>query len=825
MVSYKEAFEKSLEYFNGDELAAQVFLDKYALKDPSGELLEKIPEDMHKRLAKEFARIESKYPNPLTEKEIFDFLKNFKRGVAQGSPMAGIGNPYQIMSISNCFVIDVGDSYGWILKSDQELAHIFKRRGGCGLDISAIRPKGLSTTNAAKTTDGIGVFMERFSNTTREVATQGRRAALMQTCSVHHPEIETFINIKRDKKKVTGANVSIFMTDEFMEAVKNDTEYEQRWPVDAIEPKITRKVKARDIWKQIVQSNWEGAEPGILFKNTIVKNSPADCYEEFRTISTNPCSEIPLSSGDACRLFLINTTGYVKNPYTKDAQFDYEFFAKDAQIAQRLMDDIVDLEIECIDRILEKVNSDPEPYDVKKIEIDLWEKIKQACMNGRRTGLGDTGIGDTVASLGLRYGSDESIAFVEELYKTLAINSYKSSIIIAKERGAFPVYDFEKEKDNLYLNRLWKEDKELYEDYKKYGRRNIACLTTAPCGSVSLLTQTTSGIEPAFRLSYTRRKKINSSDKNVRVDYTDDLGDSWQEFKIFHHGFKKWMELNNKTEKDIEQSPYWKSTSDDLDWLSGVRLQAGAQKFVDHAISKTTNLPNSATQEQISEIYIKAWELGLKGITIYRDGCRSGVLVSDEASAKQEVAKLKTNSASKRPKELSCQIHTMTVQKEKWTFFVGLMDGQPYEIFGGESRYISIPRRVKEGKIVKHNGAENPKARYDLHFDHDKGPDEETIVKDITSAFENATHSAFTRTLSLALRHNVPVQYVVEQLNKGSEKEDDLYSFSRAVERVLKSYILDGTKIKGKQCPECKSTDLRYQEGCMMCICGYSKCG
>lgn len=821
MANYKEAFEKSLEYFNGDELAAQVFVGKYALTTPDGDILEPTPKQMHERIAKEFARIEQKYLNPLSYDQILNYLTSWKI-VPQGSPMSAIGNPYQLASLSNCFVVDPpGDSYGNIFKADQELAQIMKRRGGVGFDLSTIRPKGMPTSNAAKTTDGIGVFMERFSNTCREVAQNGRRGALMETISVHHPEIETFINIKRDLKKVTGANISIRLSDEFMNAVKNDTDVELRWPVDSKTPKVSKMVKAKDIWDQIVDAAWASAEPGLLFWDTALRETPAHCYPAFVSSAVNPCAELLLSPYDSCRLLLANVSKFVVRPFEDDAFFDNEQFAQACEIGQRLMDDLIDLEVECVDKILKKIESDPESDSVKLVEKQLWTKVKKACLDGRRTGLGVTAIGDALAGLNVVYGTKKSIEVVESIYRIHALSAYRSTVNLAKERGAFPVFDHSLEKHHPFLNRIMNLDPKLKSDWKKYGRRNIALTTTAPAGSVSVLTQTTSGIEPAFMVSYKRRKKINQNDKDARVDFVDAMGDRWQEYVVYHHWYKKWMDTTGK--EGIENSPYHGGTSNDIDWAASVSLQAAAQKWCCHAISKTCNLPNSASKDLVAEIYLKAWESGCKGFTVYRDGCRSGVLVADSPKEKPESASV-GRQAPKRPAELPCDVHIMTVGGEKWTFFVGMLDSKPYEIIGGLSKFVSIPKRVKNGKIIKTTVPDG--ARYDFCFDFEKGPDEETIIKDTTNCFENATHGAFTRTISLALRHGTPVQYIVEQLAKGSEKEDDLFSFSKAAARVLKQYIAEGTKGNtDKKCKECGANGLVYSEGCLRCLnCGNSKC-
>lgn len=1241
MATYNEAIEQSLKYFNGDELAAKAYVDKYALKTNDGEILEPTPYLMHKRLAKEFARIEAKYPNPMSEDEIFGFFDQFRHIIPQGSPMAAIGNPFQIQSLSNCFVISLGDSYGWIGKADQELAHIYRRRGGVGLDVSALRPVNSKTKNAAGSSTGIGPFMERFSNTTREVGqciakgqrvlttsglveienvkpntrvwtkagwvlvkdvlsngikevvktttnfgfeiettlnhifvnenneeqplnefeagdsicilpgmrlskpevelasilieennfgsrtncavtmpktldkhlayllgysygdgyvetsklgypislslacsndypeiktllneisqktfskaftirkgdgnlevltlssvvlmqflkendllkqkspdikvpskiwesptevqlafisgffdadgyasgkkkgyafssisksflkdiqtillsngvvskihiedrqdkgwhnlynlcivgkssqedflsmatdsvkvkksrhvserdcmitpynastfdikynnysyieqnqnlsvsayrryikeserydlpkalvkdtvasiaplgmketydlvletehlfwcegfyvhNSGRRGANMQSISIHHPEIQTFLNIKKDRKKVTGSNISVRVSDEFMKSLKENNDYEQRWPVDADAPTISKKVSAQKIWDEIIENAWESAEPGVLFWDTILKWSPADAYwkEGFRTVSTNPCAELPLAIGDACRLIVLNLMSCVENPFVNGkSKFNWKHLETISYKAQRLMDDLVDLEIEAIDKILEKVESDPEPEEVKRIEINLWKSIREKCVNGRRTGLGPTAVGDALAALGVQYGSEDGIRLVEHIYRTIAVASYRCSVDLAKERGTFPIFNFEAEKDQAFLNRIWEADENLHQEYLKYGRRNIANLTTAPCGTVSLMAelapgifQTTSGIECVFLPFFVRRKKINHGDKDGKVDFIDELGDKWQEFTVFHPGFKLWMDTNNKTKEDFEQSPYYKATSADLDWISGVKLQAAAQKWVDHSISRTQNLPSDVSKETVSEIYKTAYESGCKGFTIYRDGSRSGVLISaDKPKEKKKENEIQTNDAPKRPEELKCDVYHSTVGGEKWTIFIGLLNGKPYEIMGGLSTHINLPKRVKSGKIVKHTASNKP-TEYSFHYDYEESTDNETVVKDIGNIFQNETNSAFSRVLSLSLRHGTPVQYVVEQLTKGSDKDSDLFSFSKVMSRVLKNYIVDGTKTTQKKCESCSSTNLAFQQGCVTCLnCGNSKC-
>ena len=855
-----KSFAASLDYFKGDELAASVFVSKYALRDEDGNLLEKTPSDMHLRLAREFARIEAKYPNPLSEKEIFCLLADVdhidaserdamtleqlaceSRGIGavvpQGSPMSAMGNPYKLQSLSNCFVIDSPqDSYGGILFTDQEQAQIMKRRGGVGFDVSTIRPKGMTTANAAGTTDGIGVFMERFSNTCREVAQGGRRGALMLTISVMHPEVETFINIKRDLKKVTGANISVRLTDEFMNAVKTDSDFTLRWPVESSveEARVTKVVKARELWSQIIDAAWTSAEPGLLFWDTVKKMTPTEAYASkgYANVSTNPCAELILSPYDSCRLLLVNLTKFVKDAYLPTASFDLEKFKSVSAKAQKLMDDLVDLEIEAVDAILAKIEADPESPAVKRAEIELWQKIRKAASGARRTGLGITGIGDALASINVVYGSQESVDKTEEIYRTLALSAYQSSVDMAKDRGAFPVYDWKLELDSPFLRRVMDSvDAEFLAAWKKHGRRNIALTTTAPAGSVSCLTQTTSGIEPAYLLSYTRRKKINPNDTASRVDFTDQLGDKWQEYKVYHHGFKKWMDATGKTDEQIDESPYWRATSNDVDWTMSVKLQAAAQKWICHAISKTCNLPNDVTREVVADVYMTAWEAGCKGFTVYRDGCRTGVLVSDEPkkdvkkdSPEDQPADIEENHAPKRPKELPCDIHRINVKgsegQESYLVLVGKLEDKPYEIFCGLSSHVEVPKKVKSGLLVK-NGKKDGVATYNLQIPLD---DDSLVFKDIVELFSNPNHGAFTRTLSLALRHGVPVSYVCEQLQK--DKHSDMQSFSRVLSRVLKSYIPDGTKsASDKKCTSCGSESLVYKEGCVTCAsCGWSKC-
>jgi ribonucleoside-diphosphate reductase alpha chain len=824
--TYLQVLEASTEYFSGDDFAAKVFVDKYALQNQQGEFLELTPTDMHRRLAKEFARIEAKYPNPMTEDEIFGLLDRYRYICPQGSPMFGIGNPYYVQSLGNCFVVESPfDSYGGLLKTDQEMAQLMKRRAGVGTDMANIRPKGLSTNNAAKTTDGIAIFMDRFSNTCREVAQFGRRGALMLSNSIRHPEIETFINIKRDSKRVTGANISVRIYNDFMKAVKANGDFTLQWPVNSKTPIVSKTVKAKVIWDQIIKCAWESAEPGILFWDHIIDNSPADIYAEkypnFKTQSTNPCGELPLGL-DSCRLLVVNLLSFVTNPFTKKAKFDYDLYAMVCQKAQRLMDDLVDLEIEKIEKLIEKVKSDPEPETVKAIELNMWKQFLQSCTMGRRTGTGITALGDCLAALGIRYGSKQSIEITNELYRQLMINTYKSSFIMAGERGAFPIFDAGMEKGHPFIVHVLSQDKELATLYKKNGRRNIALLTTAPTGSVSTQTQTTSGIEPAYLLEYKRRKKINASDKSAKIDFVDQLGDKWQEFTVYHHGFKQWMEISG--ESDPTKSPYYKATSNDIDWVASVDLQAAAQQHIDHSISKTCNLPNSATEETVAQVYMRAWEMGCKGFTVYRDGCRSGVLISTEEKKEDTITNrppdISISAAPKRPVELPCEIKKVKVQGEQWTIFVGMFKQKPYEVFGGLSKYLDIPNKYKTGKLVK-NGKVDGITAYNLVIGEN---DEEMTVKDIANVFENKNYGSFTRLLSLSLRHGTPLQYIVEQLSK--DKHSDLTSFSKVVSRVLKSYIKDGASASEKICPSCQGENtLIYQEGCLRCTaCVFSKC-
>jgi ribonucleoside-diphosphate reductase alpha chain len=814
---FREAFESTLEYFQGDELAANVFVTKYALCDKLGNYHELNPDDMHRRLAKEFSRIENTYPNAMSEDEIYELFKDFRYVVPQGSPMSGIGNHHQIQSISNCFVIESPfDSYGGILKTDQELVQIAKRRGGVGFDMSTIRPRGLSTANCARTTDGIEVFMDRFSNSCREVAQNGRRGALMLTISVHHPQIRDFIKIKRDLSRVTGANISVRLSDEFLEAVSSESSFELRFPVDSKDPDMSEMIDANSLWDEIIESAHACAEPGLLFWDTATSLTPSDIYTEegFGSTSTNPCGEIILSPYDSCRLMVVNLLSFVNNPFTDDAEFDYEKMSEVVQKAQRLMDDMIDLEIEQVEKILNKIDDDPEPEEVKKIEKDLWNNIEKQAKTGRRTGLGVTAVGDALAALGIQYGSDDAINTVEKFYKTLAVNAYRASCIMAKERGAFKVHNHDKERENEFLKRIWDAAPDVHDMSKRYGRRNIALTTTAPAGSVSTLTQTTSGIEPAYLLKYTRRKKLTENDVDGRVDFIDDVGDRWQEYDVYHHGFKKWMDVTGKSK--VKNSPYLNSTSNDIDWVSKVKVQAAAQKWVCHAISNTTNVPSNTDVDTVKDIYMAGWRSGCKGVTVYRDGSRSGVLVS---TLKEQ--SFRTHEAPERPDELKCHIHHASIKGEAWTVMVGILDGRPYEVMGGLQKYIEIPKKYKTGVIIKH-AYKTKNSRYDLQIGKNG---DGFLIKDIVSVFDNPNHAGYTRTISLALRHGAPIHYVVEQLQK--DREMDMFSFSKVIARVLKTYIKDGTVPGMTVCENCSAEDtLRYQEGCVTCTsCGNGKCG
>lgn len=830
--TYDEVRSASLEYFKGDNLAAEVFAGKYALRDMQANIYELTPADMHRRLAREFARIESRYPNPLSESEIYDLLASWKV-VPQGSPMSAVGNPYQYQSLSNCFVIESPqDSYGGILRADQEQAQIMKRRGGVGFDVSTIRPRGLTTSNAARTTDGIGVFMERFSNTCREVAQGGRRGALMLTISVHHPEIRTFINIKRDLKKVTGANISIRLSDEFMNAVKNQTKVQLRFPVEKdVEHIIENDVNAVELWNEIIEAAHFAAEPGLLFWDTVSRMGPADAYKDagYGSTSTNPCGEITLSPYDSCRLLLVNLYAFVKRPFEADASFDYDDFRDTVYKAQKLMDDLVDLELEAVDAIIQKIENDPESDEVKRIELQLWSKIKKAATGGRRTGLGITALGDALAAINVQYGSLTSVSETESIYRTQALAAYRSTVDMARDRSPFPVFSHDTERGHPFIERIMNEDSKLRADYECYGRRNIALTTTAPAGSVSILTQTTSGCEPAFMLFYKRRRKITAADADARVDFTDDMGDKWQEYTIYHHAFKKWMEVTGLTENDVTKSPYAGATSNDINWVRKIDVQAAAQRWICHSISNTTNIPNSTSVDVVKQIYMHGWETGCKGVTIYRDGSRAGVLVNETKDKTSEVDKsgqplvISETHAPKRPKELPCDIHRTTVKGETYLVLVGLHNDKPYEIFCGLQEHVEVPKKIKHGTLIK-NGKVNGIATYNLKIP--LGDDDELVFKNVVELFDNPIYGALTRTISLTLRHGVPLQYLIEQLRK--DKHSDIMSFSACIARVLsKHYIPDGTKVTTeKSCAECGGANLHYIQGCVTCFdCGNSKCG
>ncbi len=836
----EEAFEASLKYFNNDDLAARVWINKYALKDSDGNLFESSPNDMHKRIAKEIARIEKRYPNPLSETEIFDLIKDFKYIVPQGSPMAGIGNPYQIASLSNCFVIGNdgdSDSYGGILKIDQEQVQLMKRRGGVGHDLSHIRPKGSQVKNSALTSTGIVPFMERYSNSTREVAQDGRRGALMLSVSINHPDAEDFIDAKLVAGKVTGANVSVRIDDEFMKAVTSGSEYIQKYPVFSENPKFSKAIEANTVWKKIVHNAWKSAEPGILFWDTITKESVPDCYADlgYKTVSTNPCGEIPLCPYDSCRLLAINLFSYVEAPFTKQANFNFDLFKKHVAYAQRIMDDIIDLELEKIDAILNKIDADPEQDDVKRVERNLWLNIKKKAEEGRRTGIGITAEGDMLAALGLRYGSDAGNAFSVALHKTIALEAYRGSVTLAKERGAFAIFNSDREKDNPFILRLKAADEQLYYEMLEHGRRNIALLTIAPTGTTSLMTQTTSGIEPVFLPVYKRRRKVNPNDKDVRVDFVDEVGDSWEEYVVFHHKFKQWMEVKgidtsknfSQAEIDalIKQSPYYGATSNDVDWLSKVSMQGAIQKWVDHSISVTINLPNDVSEALVGDLYIKAWEVGCKGVTVYRDGSRSGVLISNEEKKEEGAENLLTNFPNKRPQTLEADVVRFQNNKEKWIAFIGLVDGKPYEIFTGladDEDGILIPRWVNSGLIIK-NRNDDGSSRYDFQYKNTRGY--KTTIEGLSHKFKPEFWN-YAKLISSTLRHGMPIDKIVDLINSLQLDSASINSWKNGVGRALKRYVEDGTEAKGQTCTNCESKHLIYQEGCLTCKdCGSSKCG
>ncbi len=886
--SYDEAYEESLRYFQGDELAARVWVNKYAVKDSFGNIYEKSPEDMHWRIANEVARIEAKYPNALTSEELFGLLDHFKYIVPQGSPMTGIGNNYQVASLSNCFVIGVdgeADSYGAIFKIDEEQVQLMKRRGGVGHDLSHIRPKGSPVKNSALTSTGLVPFMERYSNSTREVAQDGRRGALMLSVSIKHPDSEAFIDAKMTEGKVTGANVSVKLTDAFMQAAIDGKPFVQQYPIDADEPlfkkeisatdlwkkivnvsvKLTdafmqaaidgkpfvqqypidadeplfkKEISATDLWKKIVHNAWKSAEPGVLFWDTILRESVPDCYADlgYRTVSTNPCGEIPLCPYDSCRLLAINLYSYVVNPFNPDAYFDFDLFKKHVALAQRIMDDIIDLELEKIERIMAKIDSDPENEDVKHTESVLWQKIYKKSGQGRRTGVGITAEGDMLAALGLRYGTEEATEFAEKVHQTVALSAYRSSVEMAKERGAFEVYDSEREKNNPFINRLREADPELYEEMKKYGRRNIACLTIAPTGTTSLMTQTTSGIEPVFLPVYKRRRKVNPNDANVHVDFVDETGDAFEEYIVFHPKFVTWMQAQgydpakhytqDEVDALVQKSPYYKATSNDVDWLMKVKMQGRIQKWVDHSISVTINLPNDVDEELVNRLYVEAWKSGCKGCTVYRDGSRSGVLISTKKDKKEELPPCKPPTVVEtRPKVLEADVVRFQNNKEKWVAFVGLLDGYPYEIFTGlqdDDEGIILPKNVSTGHIIK-NVDENGNKRYDFQFENKRGY--KVTIEGLSEKF-NKEYWNYAKLISGVLRYRMPIEQVMKLVSSLQLDSENINTWKNGVERALKKYVTDGTAAKGQKCPNCGNETLVYQEGCLICTtCGTSRCG
>ncbi len=855
--SYGEAFEASLKYFGGDELAARVWVNKYAMKDSFGNIFEQSPVDMHWRIANEIARVEKKYKNPLDAKDIFSLLDHFRYIVPAGSPMTGIGNSHQIASLSNCFVIGLdgdADSYGAIMRVDEEQVQLMKRRGGVGHDLSHIRPKGSPVNNSALTSTGLVPFMERYSNSTREVAQDGRRGALMLSVSIKHPDSEAFIDAKMTEGKVTGANVSVKLDDAFMQAATEGKPYTQRFPVDSDSPNVKKEISAKKLWEKIVHNAWKSAEPGVLFWDTIIKESIPDCYADlgFRTVSTNPCGEIPLCPYDSCRLLSINLYSYVENPFTDKAEFNLDKFKKHVQLAQRIMDDIVDLEMEKIDLILNKIKNDPQSDEVKGAEYHLWEKIKNKSAMGRRTGVGITAEGDMLAALGLRYGTQEATDFSVNVHKTLALNAYRSSVTMAMERGAFEIYDAKREENNPFINRIKDADSQLYADMAKYGRRNIACLTIAPTGTTSIMTQTSSGIEPVFMPVYLRRRKVNPNDTDVHVDFVDEVGDSFEEYIVYHRKFQKWMQVNgydtekkytqNEIDALVAKSPYYKATANDVDWLMKVKMQGAIQKWVDHSISVTVNLPNNVDEALVNRLYVEAWKSGCKGCTIYRDGSRTGVMVSvskkDKEKKNKEAAGADVRETDAmtpvykqpevtevRPKELECDVVRFQNNKEKWVAFVGLLNNYPYEIFTGlqdDEEGIMLPKSVTKGKIVKHVNEDGTK-RYDFQFENKRGY--KTTVEGLSEKF-NPEYWNYAKLISGVLRYRMPIDHVIKLVASLQLKDESINTWKNGVERALKKYIIDGTKAKGQKCPVCGHETLIYQEGCLICTnCGASRCG
>lgn len=841
--TFDEAYKASLDYFTGDELAAKVWVNKYALKDAYGNIYEKSPVDMHWRLAKEIARVEKKYPNPLTEQELFDLFDHFRYIVPQGSPMTGIGNDFQIASLSNCFVIGLdgeADSYGAIIRIDEEQVQLMKRRGGVGHDLSHVRPKGSPVKNSALTSTGLVPFMERYSNSTREVAQDGRRGALMLSVSIKHPDSESFIDAKMTEGKVTGANVSVKIDDDFMNAVINGTEYQQQYPIDSSNPTTVKATNAAALWKKIIHNAWKSAEPGVLFWDTILKESVPDCYADlgFRTVSTNPCGEIPLCPYDSCRLLAINLYSYVVNPFTKDAYFDFELFRRHVGLAQRIMDDIIDLETEKIDKILEKIDTDPESEEVKSSERYLWEKIRKKTLQGRRTGVGITAEGDMIAAMGLRYGTEEATELAEKVQRALALDAYRSSVEMAKERGAFEVFDAKREEKNPFINRLREADPELYQDMVQYGRRNIACLTIAPTGTTSLMTQTTSGIEPVFLPVYKRRRKVNPNDAAARVDFVDETGDAFEEYIVFHHKFVTWMQANGysvtkkysqeEVDELVAKSPYYKATSNDVDWLQKVKMQGRIQKWVDHSISVTINLPNDASEELVNELYIEAWKCGCKGCTVYRDGSRAGVLIAtDDKKKKKDDCNCMEPPiiVATRPRELDADVVKFQNNKEKWIAFIGLLNGRPYEIFTGladDDEGIMLPKNVSKGSIIK-SYDEDGKKHYDFQFKNKRGY--KMTIEGLDGKFDPEFWN-YAKLISGVLRYGMPIDQVIKLVQGMELNNESINTWKNGVERALKKYLPNGMEAKGQTCPNCGLETLIYQEGCLICTnCGASKCG
>ena len=836
-VKYEDAVAASKVYFAGDDLAAQVWVSKYALKDSFGNIYETTPQDMHNRIAKELSRIENNYPNPLSEAQIFDLLDHFRYVIPQGGPMTGIGNNMQVASLSNCFVIghkNPADSYGGIFRMDEEQVQLMKRRGGVGHDLSHIRPSGSPVLNSALTSTGIVPFMERYSNSTREVAQDGRRGALMLSLLIKHPDAEKFIDAKVDTGKVTGANVSIKIDDEFMRAAMAGVSYRQQFPIGVAEPLYKKDIDAKKLWDKIIHNAWKSAEPGVLFWDTIIRESVPDCYADqgFRTVSTNPCGEIPLCPYDSCRLLALNLLSYVEAPFTKEAKFNFDLFKKHVAMAMRLMDDIIDLELEKVELIINKIDSDPEEDDVRRVELELWHKIKDMALKGRRTGLGITAEGDMLAALGLRYGSDEAIDFAVNVHKTLAVEAYRASVHMAKERGAFGVFDFEKEQGNPMISRIMEAAPELAEEMKKYGRRNIAMLTIAPTGTTSLMSQTTSGIEPVFRPVYKRRRKINPSDKEQVASFVDETGEKFIEYYVFHHQFVKWLEINgydttrlqNISEEELNEwlkaSPYYKATANDIDWVAKVKMQGAIQKWVDHSISVTVNLPNEVTEELVADVYRTAWESGCKGITVYRDGCRDGVLldVKDKGAAK----KCSSEQTIRRPESIPADIVRFKNGKEDWIAFVGKQDDRPYEIFTGkiEEDAMYIPKSIQQGNILKVTEADGSK-RYDFQYQDRYGY--VNTIGGISRLFDEEFWN-YAKLISGVLRYGMPIDKVVQLVDGLHLDSETINTWKNGVERALKQYIKDGTRGKGR-CPQCGQENMAYQNGCLTCMaCGYSKC-